>query len=73
MKKIDISTLKEFLEHAGCGLYFIREPFVVAGNTAKINDIEDSTLIRWVEEYNSYHAMEATDSEDNGLEGKENE
>ena len=53
MKTIDIAVLKEFLEHSGCGLYFLREPFVVVGHTARINDIEDSTLIRWVEEYNS--------------------
>jgi hypothetical protein len=65
LKKIDISILKEFLEHSGCGLYFLREPFIVAGVTARINDIEDSTLIRWVEEYNSHHATTvASDSAD---------
>jgi hypothetical protein len=58
--KIDITILKEFLEHSGCGLYFTKDPFVIAGHTAKINDIEDSTLIRWIGEYNS------TNYEDNG-------
>ena len=60
MKRIDIAILKEFLDHSGCGLYFTQDPFVIAGHTAKINDIEDSTLIRWVEEYNN------SNDEDNG-------
>jgi len=68
MKRIDIAILKEFLDHSGCGLYFTQDPFVIAGHTAKINDIEDSTLIRWVEEYNSHHATIVTSdsADDNG-------
>ena len=51
--KIDIIALKEFLDATGCGLYFVREPFIVAGHTAQINLIEDATLMKWVEEYNN--------------------
>ena len=58
MKKIDITVLKEFLEATGCGLYFIREPFTVAGHTAQINLIEDTTLMKWVEEYNGRHTLD---------------
>ena len=60
--KIDIAVLKDFLESTGCGLYFIREPFNIAGRTAQVNTIEDSTLIKWVNEYNERNGFNSIDS-----------
>ena len=65
--KLDINILKAFLDTNGCGLYFKREPFIVAGNFAKVNDIEDSALTKWVSEFNGRYGGEEplTDNDQN--------
>ena len=50
--KIDIVTLKKFLDYCGCGMYFRNDPFVGADITIKINDIDDGKLLQWIEDYN---------------------
>jgi len=62
--KIDVEILKDFLNSNGCGLYFKRDPFIIAGNFAKVNDIEDSVLTKWAEEFNSRHGGEAPSADD---------
>ena len=51
--KVDIKELKDFLDWIGCDLYFKAQPFHRGGTTIVINTIDDSMLLKWVNDYNN--------------------
>lgn len=51
-KKVDIKELKDFLDWIGCDLYFKAQPYHRSGISIIINTIDDSMLLKWVEDYN---------------------
>ena len=59
---MDISSLKSFLDWVGCDLYFKAQPFITGGDTIKINTIEDSKLMQWLEEYNKNGSVGTDDN-----------
>ena len=63
MAKMDIVTLKSFLDWIGCDLYFKEQPFLTGGDTVKINTIEDGKLLQWIEEYNKGNSVGSDDEE----------
>lgn len=51
--KLDIITLREFLEFAGCGVYFKNAPFITMNHSVLLNKVEDRQLNEWIETFNS--------------------
>ena len=51
-KKVDIKELKDFLDWIGCDLYFKAQPYHTSGTAIFINTIDDSMLLKWVQDYN---------------------
>ena len=54
IKHIDADVLRKFLNYSGYKLVWGVEPLVVNGNTALINEIEDSLLTEKVNDFNDY-------------------
>tara|TARA_R100000152_G_C6754015_1_gene177748 strand:+ start:1041 stop:1211 length:171 start_codon:yes stop_codon:yes gene_type:complete len=50
--KIDVVTLKAFLEYTGCELYFKAQPFITSGNHMEINSVDYPKLVDWVNDFN---------------------
>ena len=49
---LDINIVRKFLEKSNCKLYFLPDPYVKEGHTIRVNTIEDSTLVKYVEDFN---------------------
>ena len=60
---MDINTLREFLEWAGCGMYFKNAPFVTNKDVALINKIDESQLSKWVADFNELRQGSMSDGD----------
>lgn len=58
---LDINTLRQFLVHSKCKLYFTPDPFLRGGESVSINTIEDSILMSIVDDFNQARSDDSSD------------
>ena len=49
---LDIDIIRKFLEKSNCKLYFLPSPYVREGHSIRINTIEDSDLVKMINDFN---------------------